>query len=77
MEIFTQMSRLIIGMVLLDNMKFSCARVERESTGSWLTIKPYMGFYEEEDHHTVAEWEAFVKEFLPNWELVCCANNIK
>ena len=58
-------------------LRFSHARVERESTGSWLTIKPIMGFLYDEDHHTVAEWEAYVKEFLPDWELVLCANDIK
>ena len=55
-----------------ENVRYNCARLERPSTGSWLTVsfpEIVLGF-------SVMEWEVFTDIFYEEWELVCCGDNI-
>jgi len=66
-----------------SDIKCKCARLERTSTGSLVTIAnsvacPTTG--EEEllsGGLTFDQWEFIATKFFPGWELVCCANDFE
>ena len=61
--------------------KCQCARVERPSTGSWMTIE--CASFQQEPwrwrHHggaSFSQWETIVSNYFPKWELVTCGDDI-
>ena len=49
-------------------LRFCYARLERESTNSYLTLSNHVV------PCTVDEWERYTEDFLPDWELIQCTN---
>jgi len=59
-------------------LEFNSARIERESTGSFLTLrkKPFVDEKRTRWEWTVLEWERYVKRRFPDWILICCGDDI-
>lgn len=59
-----------------SDIKCQCARLERPSTGSWMTITNSVVSPQGEavliGGLTFDQWEFIVIKHFPGWELVCC-----
>ena len=65
-----------------SNIKCQCARLERPSTGSRMTIRNSVVSAQGEgvlmkDGLTFEQWEFIVIKHFPQWELVSCGDNVE
>ena len=63
-----------------SDIKCQCARLERSSTGSWMTltnsvVSPQGEGVLMKDGLTFSQWEFIVIKHFPGWELVSCSDN--